>query len=81
MAERCERTDLLVTDCAHCRDLPDLDAEEIVVVRRGTWFTALYGGRCANCKTTFEAGDQIRADGYGNGGWLAECCREDDDDA
>lgn len=78
MAERCDITELLVDECAHCRKLPDLDVEETVASRRGTWFTALYAGRCSNCKTASEPGDPIRADGYGNGGWLAECCGEDD---
>lgn len=75
---RCERTDLLIDQCACSTCRPDLDVEEVVASQRGAWFKASYGGRCANCKTTFEAGDQIRADGFGNGGWLGECCGEDE---
>jgi len=72
---RCELTELLVSECAHCRGFE----EEPVVSSRGQWFTATYSGRCSNCKTSFEPGDRIRADGFMSGGWLAECCGEDED--
>lgn len=39
--ERCELTELLVTDCAHCRHLAELPQEPL------TWITAQFPGRCA----------------------------------
>jgi hypothetical protein len=34
-------------------------------------------GECSGCGADFFEGDEIRPDG--EGGWLAECCGEDDD--
>lgn len=78
--ERCERTELLQRDCAHCRGLPDL-VPAAKATRRGdgAWgpfFRAQFPGRCSYCDTPFAVGDRIRADG--EGGFLAECCGEDD---
>ena len=74
---RCPRTDLYVTDCAcrDCRNLPD-PAPGPVRAELGPWFEARFPGRCSRCATEFEPGDRIRADGHG--GYLAECCGEDD---
>lgn len=74
MAERCERTELLVTDCAHCRNLPDPPTER---GERGPWFAARFLGRCSNCDVYYAPGDDIRADGHG--GYLADCCGTDTD--
>lgn len=72
--ERCERTDLLVRDCAHCKKLPDPERVKPAV---GDWFDARFPGRCSRCQTDFDPGDEIRADG--EGGYLAACCGEDED--
>lgn len=74
MTARCERTDLLATDCAHCRNLPDPPK---AAGERGPWFEARYAGRCNRCGCHFLAGFQVRADGHG--GYLGPCCGEDDD--
>lgn len=73
MAERCDITELLVTECAHCRKLPDPPEQR---GERGPWFTARYVGDCS-CGTVFIPGDQIRADG--EGGYLCDVCGQDDD--
>jgi hypothetical protein len=77
---RCALTDLLVITCSHCRGL---DRQPAPTQRPdgtpGPWFTAAYPGCCARCATTFDPGDRIRA--AGDGGYLAECCGEDEDDA
>lgn len=66
MTERCEVTDLLKSQCGHCRG----SAERPV---RGPWFTARYDGKCDGpCGQEFEAGDTIRSDG--EGGWLCQDC-------
>jgi hypothetical protein len=72
MNARCDLTDLPVTDCAHCRKLPDPLAEP-EQFELGPWFAARYGGTCSGCAETFDAGDQVRADGTGHG-YLAACC-------
>lgn len=69
MTARCDITDLPVTDCAHCRKLPDPGREG---TEYGPWTLAQYDGTCATCWCPFEAGSQIRADG--SGGWEADCC-------
>jgi hypothetical protein len=73
---RCERTDLLASDCAHCKGL-----DEQKPTRRkpemGSWFPARYDGHCSDCKTEFVAGEQIRSDG--ETGYVGECCGEDED--
>jgi hypothetical protein len=43
----------------------------------GPWFPAGYDGHCGCCGDSFDEGDLIRSDG--EGGWLAECCGDDDD--
>lgn len=74
MAERCERTELLVDQCAHCRGVT-----EPVPARTpyGPRFTAQWPGFCSCCGDEFASGEKIRADGCG--GYLAECCGGDDD--
>jgi hypothetical protein len=73
-ASRCTLTELLTTECAHCRPKPPPTPAE----RRnlGPWFAASYGGACSECGAEFAPGDLIRADG--GGGWLASCCGADD---
>lgn len=57
---RCERTDLPVFMCAHCRgeDLPKPDPLR--------WFTVRFPGACVACGHPIEPGDEIAAtpDGY-----------------
>lgn len=53
--ERCERTDLLVSACAHCRPTPERHV-----------FPALYRGRCETCEGDFFQGDKIRETSTGN---------------
>lgn len=76
MTQRCELTELLVSDCAHCRGLSDLDPEQVPAAggtgELGPLFFANYPGRCSDCREPILTGDQIRADGAG--GYLGECC-------
>jgi hypothetical protein len=73
---RCDITDLLSTDCAHCRKLPDPGTEHADLEMVGPWFEARYDGRCASCATWIvaERGQMIRA--VVDGGYIGECCRE-----
>ncbi len=73
---RCTITDLLATQCAHCRPTPPAPKRDSA--RLGPWFAATYPGNCASCGARFDIFDQIRADG--DGGWLADCCGHLDDD-
>lgn len=70
MAERCELTELLTDQCAHCRGIPGEPAPNPYGKRPQV--AARYPGWCSGCGEPFGQGDQIRADGIG--GWLAECC-------
>lgn len=75
---RCDFTDLDQASCAHCQGH---DAFPEVQNRRrleqsGVWVTARYDGKCAGCGDWYQAGTLIHADG--DGGWLAECCAEED---
>lgn len=72
MDERCELTDLITAQCAHCRTpskpvftealftVPKDDGNEPVAT-----FPARYAGRCADCDGFFEAGDWISRTGQG----------------
>lgn len=72
-AERCERTDLLVSDCAHCRGHQSVEEQvqaERVTDREhpgapGPWFAARWDGECSGCGDPINVGDTIRADGEG----------------
>lgn len=79
MADRCSLTELLVTDCAHCRGHQD-PPREPATAELGPWFTARFDGRCSACDNTTYEGDQIRADGFGGYLCLAWGCGEDKDD-
>ena len=70
---RCEKTDLLRSQCGHCtgRDGGG-EASELDPRKFGPWFQARYDGECDNCGYEFQAGDSIRSDG--NGGWLCGEC-------
>jgi hypothetical protein len=69
MSDRCDITDLLVDQCAHCRKLPD----PVPPARAGPPITAAWPGRCANCKRPFDAGDRIRRLGD-DGSYIGPCC-------
>lgn len=61
MAEvRCELTELPISMCAHCRK------QELPEPEPSNWFTAQYAGRCVNCGSPFECGEEIAStpDGY-----------------
>lgn len=59
---RCERTDLLVDDCAHCRV-----AGLGVAARK----TADYSTTCTGCGGAISVGDRI---GNVNGNWVCPPC-------
>lgn len=78
--ERCERTELLVDQCA-CRDHRggvDPAQEQLRLRARlldsGDWFAAQYKGRCDGCSTPFPVGAAIQMAAWG---WRAECCAEE----
>jgi len=51
----CTLTELPVSMCAHCREQREATAPPLV------WFTAMYDGRCADCRRPIQAGDEIAA--------------------
>lgn len=77
MTDRCDLTDLLVDQCAHCRkdDAPELD--DIQIQRT---FTATYAGRCAlEVRHKIEVGDRIGHAAEAGGtpvGWVCAWCTE-----
>lgn len=88
--DRCERTDLFVDQCAHCRGNDQTveeqaDAERLKIRRRlakdPRWSPAQYAGRCT-CGQTFAVGTLIHrsttdpTDSWAVG-WTAECCAND----
>src|SRR5262245_170646 len=79
--ERCTVSDLLVSQCAHCKQLPDVDHEPLTLdgPRLGPWFACQHPGSCSGCGARFAEFDFIRADS--TGGWLAQCCSEMTPDA
>lgn len=76
--ERCAFSDLLKSQCAHCRPpvLPEKPSP-LESVLWGPWFTAGYDGDCdggfdSQCSGQITEGDTIRADG--EGGYLCQSC-------
>jgi hypothetical protein len=72
MSARCERTDLLVEQCAHCRGRVDVEAIDWsgVVVRQV--IGARFDGRCAlDGRHTIHEGDRI---GRVDEGWCCTTC-------
>lgn len=63
--ERCERTELLVDQCACTKHrggnaVPDLDTyDPDKVVTTSRWFEARWGGHCAGCDDYFPAGAMV----------------------
>ena len=70
MAEkRCDLTDLIVEQCAHCRQATAPAAAQNL----GPTLAAGYAGVCSGCGDEFDQGETIQADGQG--GWvLTVCC-------
>jgi hypothetical protein len=56
---RCDVTELIVDQCAHCRRLPDLPAE-------GAAYVARYQSVCGGCGEVIHRGDRVVADGTGD---------------
>jgi hypothetical protein len=52
--DRCPTTELLKSDCAHCRPMAR------------PAFTAIFDGHCVTCNSGFEAGERIRETATGN---------------
>jgi len=70
---RCQITELLTTECAHCRRIPDPEP-----LRLRPAFTAAYAGECYVCAMPYPAGERIRATTVdGETVYVAECCWED----
>lgn len=72
---RCTVTDLIESQCAHCRPAPARDALSDFLTQPsqlGPWFFASYPGACTECGCKFDAGDMIRA--AVDSGYIADCC-------
>jgi hypothetical protein len=74
MAERCDMTDLLKDQCAHCKPKPPTPPRD--TSDYGPWFNARFDGDCDDCGASIYEGDEIRSDGAE--GWLCERCGEGD---
>ncbi len=77
---RCDITDLLVDQCAHCRcpnapTPPDPTEQwrkaERSIVGLGPWFRARYDGACKGCGARVNEGDLMRSS---VAGFVGECC-------
>lgn len=79
MGERCDVTELLADQCAHCKgvSLPELDPQRRDMARPPVVITAGYPGRCAACGELFPPGVTIAGT---PDGWVANCCHEGDID-
>lgn len=80
-ADRCDVTDLLTEQCAHCRGLPDLPTDH-PEPRHGdpAGYTegpivARYPGWCGQCGKRVHPGTRIVRDDQ-DSVWLGECCQE-----
>jgi hypothetical protein len=72
VSDRCDLTDLLVDQCAHCRGDDQTIALTAVDVRHV--MAARHPSRCAlDSNHTIEAGDRI---GYTDDGWICDRCIE-----
>lgn len=78
--ERCEKSDLLVRECAHCQNVED-DIGFIPIRLEGTWIEARRTSVCAaECGRLVEKGDdvvlaELNAGGVDNGWCHVECTR------
>lgn len=74
MAEaRCDRSDLLVSQCGHCRGYDYYPYDRVDRVDVGVVIKAQYAGKCAQCGKHYPEGTTI---GHANDvGWVSmECC-------
>lgn len=76
---RCDLTELLVDQCAHCLKKPSLAeqiaAEDARLLALPGWFAAKWPGRCASCRTEFKAGAAIIRDPIADPPvYYAGCC-------
>jgi hypothetical protein len=65
---RCSITELIASQCAHCRRLPDPPVY-------GRWYRAKTTLVCRDCGDDIESGDRVRAAGHG--GVVCEDCGTD----
>jgi hypothetical protein len=79
--DRCARTELLIDQCAHCRQLASIEeqaaAHRAALLHQPGWFVAAYPGRCGHCGDPFVPGAAIRrmdSAGDATSTYLAECC-------
>jgi hypothetical protein len=56
---RCERTELLVSQCSHCRGDEDLPGNRDALPPPSAWTTARYEGHCPECEGDIDVGDRI----------------------
>jgi hypothetical protein len=79
VSARCDNTDLLVDQCAHCRNLVDPEEEmkrqRSALVASGRWLRAVHKGKCARCGEWFNEGAAIQRS-VDDGGWIADCCSD-----
>lgn len=73
-AERCEFTDLLKAECAHCKGVPP--PKPPARPSRPAWAEARFRGRCAACGEPYGVGERIEYNPL-SGGWVAPCCALD----
>ena len=82
---RCDNTDLLISQCAHCRGLADIETQALLdraaLIATGQWFPARYAGKCTQCGERFGEGAAIGGFTVETGGWVAECCGDTEDGA
>lgn len=81
--ERCERSELYPSACAHCRGVPSwLEELRRELLRLPGWVTAKHVGTCCRCGDDFAPGAAIHVQpGHpyrdGERRWLAECCADE----
>ena len=83
--ERCQLTELIKTQCAHCKGIEDdtkddeLEKLSIALVVLPGWIISNYSGKCGECYEPFEKGTAIKWT-EGKIGltiktyWRAACC-------
>lgn len=61
MAEekRCEKTDLVASQCSHCVGLDTAHSVYVPRIRSGMGFPANFESECRMCEQTIEPGDLI----------------------